>query len=444
MRFRVPLFVLLGLSASAIAQTGGHAPKGMTDEAGLPLLAAGTIDMYSPAAVRVVAAHGEEQRLGTGFFIGPGRLVTSRRLLFGSTSAQLVFETGETFAIKRITAEDVEAGIVVASLEVPAELRRGLRVSFLSPLIGDVGIAIGMPTEPVVDPPKHEMVGIKLAASAAKGDLKLIRLEPMSEVADDVWSRLDGGPVIDTYGQVVGVVSVEHASETKPMVAVGGVVLHKLVETEGMALGRWSSEGSLASVIAAEKERASARQASDIARPSDYPAAPKGLEGFAVVPASIEKREEGGFVFDGRYELLGSGTRTDPYIVSWDLLVSSSETMMPRVGKRTIPERIAMLDGKWVLIGGNISFPLMMNEPTELLLMLNPWDGCCIGVPPTPYDAVEVGLNEPATDEDVYAAYGAVTGRLLVRPYLVGDWLVGMYVLEDARLSVEDRGGGLR
>ncbi len=435
------LIGVLGWSASAWAQTEASEFDSLTDGNNLPFLSAGTIEMYTPAAVRITATHAGEQRQGVGFFIGPGKLVTTRSLLFGATSASLVFDTGETLAIERVLAEDIGAGIVVASADVPARLRRGLRVSFLDPLIGDVGIAIGSPTAPGTDPPVHELAGVKLAASVVRDGVKLVRFEMLGDVSRRAWARLAGGPVLDTYGQVVGVVSVEHANDEMPTVAVDGAVLHDLVETKGMAMDTWSAEGSLASLIAAERERATARRAGDLARPTGYPPAPKEIEGFAVDPSSIERQGDGTLVFDDRYELVGSGTSTDPYMVSWDLLISSSETMKPRKGRRSVPERVAVLDGKWVVVSGNISFPLMMNEPTELLLTLNPWDGCCIGVPPTPYDAVEVGLNDPATDEDVYAAYGAITGRLLVRPYLVGDWLVGMYVLQDASLNVEDRGG---
>ena len=35
----------------------------------------------------------------------------------------------------------------------------------------------------------------------------------------------------------------------------------------------------------------------------------------------------------------------------------------------------------------------IVGEVNEALVMLNQWDGCCIGVPPTPYDAVEVRLR---------------------------------------------------
>lgn len=137
----------------------------------------------------------------------------------------------------------------------------------------------------------------------------------------------------------------------------------------------------------------------------------------------------------------GSGTPDDPLEISWDLLVSAQQAYSPREGRRIIPQRIAALDGQHVRITGYIAFPLLAESPDECLVMLNQWDGCCIGVPPTPYDAVEVRLREPATGDARLATYGTVRGVMRVEPYLVGDFLVGLYVLEEATLSTRAYGG---
>ena len=76
-----------------------------------------------------------------------------------------------------------------------------------------------------------------------------------------------------------------------------------------------------------------------------------------------------------------------------------------------------------------------------MLMMLNQWDGCCIGVPPTPYDAIEVKLSTPASREQRLAIDGSVSGLLKVDPYLVKDWLVSMYIMDDARI-VKDSSSG--
>lgn len=156
---------------------------------------------------------------------------------------------------------------------------------------------------------------------------------------------------------------------------------------------------------------------------------------------TIVTRDDGSMLVDDRFVVKGKGTAEAPYEVTWEMLVSANETYDPRQGRKRLPGRITMLDGKHVRLTGYIAYPMFVEQPRELLSMLNQWDGCCIGVPPTPYDAVEVHLKDVVAKEDRLATYGAVEGKLGVKPYLAGDWLVGLYVLEDAGLTVKEYGG---
>ena len=73
-----------------------------------------------------------------------------------------------------------------------------------------------------------------------------------------------------------------------------------------------------------------------------------------------------------------------------------------------------------------------------MIVMLNQWDGCCIGIPPTPYDAVEVKLDAPVAPGQRHALrYGTVKGILTVEPYLIENWLVGLYLMDDATVRLE-------
>jgi hypothetical protein len=437
------LLTALVCAAPIFAQTAPAERKPPALREDLPLLMAGSIDMFTPgvAEVRAISSDGDETRTktGVGFFIGPGELVTSRRLLMGADEASFVMDTGDEIAIDRVIAEDVKAGLVLAKADVPPNLRRGLRLSFLEPLIGDDAIVAGRAEDPGAEIPSHELAGVKLAESISEGGVKLIRLKPFKgEVDREVWRTLEGAPVIDTYGQVVGVTHLGFSSAERPMLAVAVKHVHKMTKTGGLTLADWSEAGSLSDVIEKEQAEAIAAASADKPRPEGFPPPPEEIEGYKVIPSKIVERAEGGYILDDRFPLVGAGTKDDPYTISWDLLVSGSETMMPRLGKKSVPERLAMLDGQWVRISGNISLPLMMNEPTELLMMLNPWDGCCIGVPPTPYDAIEVGLERALTGDEIYVTYGSVKGRFHVKPYLVGDWLVGMYVMDGASVEIDE------
>lgn len=157
-----------------------------------------------------------------------------------------------------------------------------------------------------------------------------------------------------------------------------------------------------------------------------------------VVAGDIRRKADGTLRADDRFTIRGSGTVEDPFRVSWELLLSASETYQPRLNQNQIPQRVALLSGKRVRIEGYVAFPAFAFDPKEMLMMLNQWDGCCIGVPPTPFDAIEVRLAEaPANRRRHGMAFGFVEGTLTVEPYLVDSWLVGLYVMDDAVLKIE-------
>lgn len=176
------------------------------------------------------------------------------------------------------------------------------------------------------------------------------------------------------------------------------------------------------------------------------PGVPK-IDTFDVIPSERTLGVDGMPIFDGEFPLKGQGTPDSPYEVSWAYLTTVERTYDPSIGRRQIPDRITMLAGKHVRISGHIAFPLFDNRPNELLVMLNQWDGCCIGVPPTPYDAIEVRLAAPITGEARYATYGTITGKLGVEPYVVTSsdgklsFLLGIYVLDGAAMSGDEFGG---
>jgi hypothetical protein len=155
-----------------------------------------------------------------------------------------------------------------------------------------------------------------------------------------------------------------------------------------------------------------------------------------VTPGTIMRQPDGALMADGKYRIEGDGSRERPYRIAWDLLASANKTYIPRLKENLLPQRVALLEGAWVRIDGYFALPLMLQESSEILVMLNQWDGCCIGLPPTPYDAMEVRLVEPVKPSRRHAFnFGTVQGRLKVDPMLVENWLVGLYRLEEATLT---------
>ncbi len=157
----------------------------------------------------------------------------------------------------------------------------------------------------------------------------------------------------------------------------------------------------------------------------------------STIEHSVVTRDDGSILLDGLFEITGSGTPDDPYEVSWELLMSAAESYQPRLGMTDIPERIRKLDDAHVRITGYLLFPMIGADAREMLMMLNMWDGCCLGTMPSPYDAIEVQLtNPPSSDVRRFSNYGAIEGVMRIDPYLINDYLIGLYLMEDATLRV--------
>jgi hypothetical protein len=240
--------------------------------------------------------------------------------------------------------------------------------------------------------------------------------------------------------------------EVAPVAAAPATVQHGSEEPKAPASAATASTSALASPANATTAAASptSQPAAQIVLPgSDSPfeqaigagGDPVTLAEHAVfkgdksIPSKALRKPDGSLLIDGRFVVTGAGTAAEPYVVPWDMIVSAQETFKPRLGMSKLPQRVTMLDGKHVKIAGFVAFPLTATSPKEVLVMLNQWDGCCIGTPPTPYDAVEVKLAAPATAGQKVMTAGAVTGLFRVDPYEDGGWLLGLYLMEDAKLS---------
>ena len=162
-----------------------------------------------------------------------------------------------------------------------------------------------------------------------------------------------------------------------------------------------------------------------------------GDEAVPVAIDHVEAHDEGGFVIGGRWRVPGSGTADDPFVMRWEILRSAQRTYNPRLGKSDLPAWAETFEGKRVVLEGFVVLPLAQQSSTDVLITLNQWDGCCIGVPPTPYDAIEVSLVDPVEGTAQIGAFwrGRLEGTFSTDPYLAGGWLLGLYLINDAELT---------
>ncbi len=153
-------------------------------------------------------------------------------------------------------------------------------------------------------------------------------------------------------------------------------------------------------------------------------------------PADVVRIDDRTVRVANRFELTGNGTERDPYRISWEYLQSAQDGWKPKDGKESLARHILLLDGAWISIDGYWAPGIVVDETQEVIVLLNRWDGCCLGIPPTPYDCIEAKLTEPVRiDKQHSFRYGTVTGRLEVSPFSFGDVVLGLYRFHDARIS---------
>jgi len=378
------------------------------------------VNSLAPAIVRVVATDGMgvDVAAGSGFVVGDGLIAASHRIVAQGPSGRVVLGNGVNVPIEHVVGADRERDLVLVSLGRPEHFD----VTTIEPIkVADRRV---QPEDEILVITREES---RPRPAVAKGDVAAV--EELGERGRLL--RLD----VKLFGA-----------------PAGGLVLGKGGEAYGMALAAGAMEdervyAAPAKAIRSLLDRAESAERTtlkdyhtaygrDIAAASDAagePEEPVDLE------ATIVKRDDGSMLIDDRYVVRGAGTKDDPYRITWDLLVSAGQAYRPREGRTELPERVTLLDDKWVQLEGYIAFPLMAESSDEILFMLNQWDGCCIGVPPTPYDAVEVTLVAPVRMQggvNIFN-YGAIRGKLKVDPYIVNDWLVGLYLMEEAQLELE-------
>lgn len=186
----------------------------------------------------------------------------------------------------------------------------------------------------------------------------------------------------------------------------------------------------LAAAAQSLESHAAGNDAAETATDAAPASAPAGAP--ARVGPAFEIRADGSIEIEGVGVIVGAGTPQRPYVLDWDVLRSLSREFNPRQGQSEIPAWTMQLHGKRVRVEGNTLLPVVAQTTNELLVMQNPWDGCCLGVPPTPYDAIEVKLATMQRMGNSPTGYGQVEGVFKVDPYIVSGWLLGLYLIEDA------------
>ena len=160
------------------------------------------IRRVKPSVVSVITynAKGEVALTGTGFFIGPGRVLTNLHVVEGAQRAEVrTFEgKGKTYQVAGLASVDEDGDLAVLGVEMPSERSSVVETASAPPEEGEHVFVIGNP--------------LRLEGSVADGIVSAVREVPglgrIVQITAPISHGNSGSPVFNMKGQVLGIVTI--------------------------------------------------------------------------------------------------------------------------------------------------------------------------------------------------------------------------------------------
>jgi hypothetical protein len=153
----------------------------------------------SAVAIETFDARGEKLSRGSGFFIGPDRVVTNRHVIDNAYKAEVHSFNGTVYQVKGVIAVDAEADIALLRIDAPAGQVRPLSLDRTSPQEGESVVVIGNP--------------LGLEGSVSNGIVSAVRDIPtfgrIIQITAPISPGSSGSPVVNMLGQVIGVATLQ-------------------------------------------------------------------------------------------------------------------------------------------------------------------------------------------------------------------------------------------
>jgi tetratricopeptide (TPR) repeat protein len=167
---------------------------------------------------------------GSGFFISKnGDIITSRHVLAGAYSAGVKTINGKIYPITLIVAEDKEADLIRASVNIPVESVYPLPISSSIPEVGERVAVIGSP--------------LGLERTVSDGIISAVRDIPafgkIYQITAPISPGSSGSPVVNMKGEVIGVATFQFVEGQNLNFAIPGERIAKLKTEKGKTLDEW-------------------------------------------------------------------------------------------------------------------------------------------------------------------------------------------------------------
>ena len=199
----------------------------------------------STVAVRIYNEKGKLKSQGSGFFVSPtGQIITNRHVLEGASKSEIKTAQGEIYPVTHILAEDKQADLVLACVDIGTASVSPLKLSDSLPQAGQrVAVIANSPglEEPVSD-------GLVLAVLDISVFGKIIQLSvPLSPGSS-------GSPVVNMKGQVIGVATFSTLEKQTRHFAMSSQRAAKLKPGKPITLAEWGKLTGNKNLVSAEKD----------------------------------------------------------------------------------------------------------------------------------------------------------------------------------------------
>lgn len=155
----------------------------------------------SSVSIETFNTRGETVSRGSGFFIANDRIITNRHVIERSNRVVVTLVDGKKFVAKGVLAVDGEGDLALLQVDVPAGLSRPLPIVGRVPQEGESIVVIGNP--------------FGLEGSVTNGIVSAVReisgYGKIIQITAPISPGSSGSPVVNMYGQVIGIATLQAA-----------------------------------------------------------------------------------------------------------------------------------------------------------------------------------------------------------------------------------------
>ncbi|MGB7210649.1 MAG: tetratricopeptide repeat protein [Pyrinomonadaceae bacterium] len=197
----------------------------------------------SSVAIETFDAKGNTLSRGSGFFIAADRVITNRHVIEKSSRVEVHLIDGKKFTVRGVLAVDGEGDLAMLQVEVPLALAIPLPIARSVPQEGESIVVVGNP--------------FGLEGSVSNGIVSAVReisgYGKIIQITAPISAGSSGSPVVNMYGQVIGVATLQAAEGQSLNFAVPSERIFQLKVSELQTF-------SLLSAVTQKNKRAAAER----------------------------------------------------------------------------------------------------------------------------------------------------------------------------------------